>query len=123
MGLRVLTLGSEKRVMNLLYVNLNHSKTEESYVLLLPLGNVSGDCYLTFKWQGLCLNFSSWFIKNVLFEQKKIKLWSKQNFVENKTEIMQHILKMQQISLLPKYIKWICRGVFYVHSHMQTQVI
>ena len=27
--------------------------------------------------------------------------------MENKTEIMQHILKMQCVSLLPKYIKWI----------------
>jgi len=25
--------------------------------------------------------------------------------VENKTEIMQHVIKMQQTSLLPKYIK------------------
>jgi hypothetical protein len=34
-------------------------------------------------------------MKNVLFDQKKIKLWNKWNFVENKTEIMQHALKMQ----------------------------
>jgi len=31
----------------------------------------------------------------VLFEQKKIKLWNKQHLVENNTEIMQHVFKMQ----------------------------
>jgi hypothetical protein len=31
----------------------------------------------------------------VLFEQKATELWNKQNFVENRTEIMQHVLKMQ----------------------------
>jgi hypothetical protein len=39
-----------------------------------------------------CLN---WFTENVLCEQKKIKLWNKQHYVENKAEIMQHVLKMQ----------------------------
>jgi hypothetical protein len=34
-------------------------------------------------------------MKNVLFEQKKVKLWSKHHFVENKREIMQHVLKLQ----------------------------
>ena len=34
-------------------------------------------------------------MKNVLFEQKKVKFWNKQHFVENKTEIMQQVLKMQ----------------------------
>jgi hypothetical protein len=34
-------------------------------------------------------------MKNVLFEQEKIKLWNTWDFVENKTEIMQHALKMQ----------------------------
>jgi hypothetical protein len=34
-------------------------------------------------------------MKNVLFEQKKIKLLNKWHFVENETKIMQHILKMQ----------------------------
>jgi hypothetical protein len=28
---------------------------------------------LTFKWLGLYVKFSAWFMKNVLFEQKKIK--------------------------------------------------
>jgi len=35
---------------------------------------------------------------------------------------MQHVLKVQQISLLPKYIKWICTGIVYVHLHRQTLV-
>jgi hypothetical protein len=37
--------------------------------------------------------------------------------VENKTEIIQHVLKIQQISLLPKYIKWISRVDFYMFTH------
>ena len=32
-------------------------------------------------------------------------------FIEKKTEIMQHVLKMQKISLLPKYMKLISRVV------------
>jgi hypothetical protein len=32
-------------------------------------------------------------MKNVLFEWKMIKLLNKQNFVENKTANMQHVLK------------------------------
>jgi len=43
-------------------------------------------------------------MKNVLFEQKKLKLGNKQHLVRSKMEIMQHVLKMQLISLLPKYI-------------------
>jgi len=39
------------------------------------------------------------------YEQKEINLCSTQHSVENKTEIMQHVLQMQQISLLPKYMK------------------
>ena len=33
--------------------------------------------------------------KKVLFENKEIILWNKRNFVENKTEIIEHILKIQ----------------------------
>jgi hypothetical protein len=33
-------------------------------------------------------------MKNI-FEQNMIKLWNKWHFVENKAEIMQHVLKMQ----------------------------
>jgi hypothetical protein len=44
-------------------------------------------------------------MKKVLFKKNKIKLCNKLHFGENKTQIMQHVLKMQQISLLPEYIK------------------
>jgi hypothetical protein len=43
------------------------------------------ECVLTFELPGRYLHFSTWFMKNVLFEQKEIKLLNKQNFVENKT--------------------------------------
>lgn len=43
-------------------------------------------------------------MKNVLFEQKKIKLCNKQHFVEKETEVMQQALEMQYISL-SDYIK------------------
>jgi hypothetical protein len=42
-------------------------------------------------------------MKNVLLEQKMTKAWNKFHFVENKTDIMQHVLKMQYISFLHKY--------------------
>ena len=50
---------------------------------------------LTFIPSGGYLNFSSWFMKNVLFEPKKIKLWNKHYFVENKTGIMQNVFEVQ----------------------------
>jgi hypothetical protein len=34
-------------------------------------------------------------MENILFEQRKIKLWNKQHFVETEADIMQHVLKMQ----------------------------
>ena len=43
---------------------------------------------------GVALNFSTWFMKNILFEQEEINIWNKQYCVENKTEIMQHVIKM-----------------------------
>jgi hypothetical protein len=52
-------------------------------------------------------------LKNVLFEQKKVKLWNKWHFVENKTELRNHILKMPEITLLHKYMKLISRGIFF----------
>jgi hypothetical protein len=50
--------------------------------------------------------------KTVLFEQKYDKVITDMTSGENKTEIMQQVLKIQQISLLPKYIKLISRGIF-----------
>jgi hypothetical protein len=41
------------------------------------------------------MNFSAQFMRNILFDQKKINLWNKLHFMENKTAIMQHALKMQ----------------------------
>jgi hypothetical protein len=60
------------------------------------------------------LNFSVWSKINLLFETKEIKLYQKRHPMENKTEIMQHVLKMQWVFLFPKYIKIICSGVFAV---------
>jgi predicted adenine nucleotide alpha hydrolase (AANH) superfamily ATPase len=42
--------------------------------------------------------------RTFFFYQKKINSWNEWHFVGNKTEIVQHALKVQQISLLPKYI-------------------
>jgi hypothetical protein len=50
---------------------------------------------LTFNRTGWYLNFSTWFMKNVLFEEKKEKLRNKQHFLENKTQTMQHVLQIQ----------------------------
>jgi hypothetical protein len=59
-------------------------------------------------------------MKNVLFEQKNTKSWNEKHSAENKTEIMQHVWKMQYISLLPKYVKFLSRDVSFVRSHMWT---
>jgi len=50
-------------------------------------------------------------MKIVLSKQKQIKLWNEQNCMES-TEIMQHVLKVQKITSLPKYVKWVSRLVF-----------
>ena len=42
---------------------------------------------------------------------EKDKLWNEQHFLENKTDITRHVLKIQYIFLLPKYIKWISMEV------------
>ena len=54
-----------------------------------------------------------WFIKNIHFEQKKNY---KKNYisVENKTEILQQVLKMQKICLSPEWMKRISSSVFHV---------
>ena len=57
----------------------------------------------------------------MLFEQEKIKSLNKLHFAENKTDITQQVLRMQYVSLLPKYIINIS-GVFYVLSRMRTEV-
>jgi len=62
-------------------------------------------------------------MRNVLFEQKKIKLPNTWYFLENTIEIMLQVLKIQQISLLPEHIKEISRGVFCVCSSMRMQVV
>jgi hypothetical protein len=44
---------------------------------------------------GRYIKFNAWFVKNVLFDQKKIKLSSKWYVEENKTEMIQHVLTTQ----------------------------
>jgi hypothetical protein len=48
-------------------------------------------------------------MKNV-FEQKMIKLWDKRYLTENKTDITQRVIQVQQISLLPEHTKSISSG-------------
>ena len=50
-------------------------------------------------------------MKKVQFKQKKIKLRSKWHSV-NTEQVMQHVLIMQQISLLPTYTELISKVVF-----------
>jgi hypothetical protein len=57
------------------------------------LNSNTNNLYLPY--QGWDLNFRARMTKNVSFEQKKIQLWNKKNFVGNKTEIVQHVLNMQ----------------------------
>jgi hypothetical protein len=51
------------------------------HILLKPMPP-----WLTFKRPGWYVNFSAWFMINILFEQKKIKLWNKWHFVQNKRD-------------------------------------
>jgi hypothetical protein len=59
---------------------------------------------------------------------KKHIIWSEKDkfmklaaFVENKTEIMLRVLKMQYTSLLPKHIKWNSRRCCsYVLAYVNT---
>jgi len=43
--------------------------------------------------------------KNILLEKRRIKLCNEEHFVENKTEIMQHVLKVLCISLFSAHMK------------------
>ena len=41
----------------------------------------------------------------IIQEPKKVALWNKLHFEEEKTEIMQHVYNIQYVYLLNKYIK------------------
>ena len=43
---------------------------------------------LTFKQLGWYLDCHALFMKNILFEQKKIKLWNKQHYIGNLMELI-----------------------------------
>jgi hypothetical protein len=60
-------------------------------------------------------------IKNVLIEQKNMKLWIKRHFVDNKHRDHAAELKMQQISFLSKHIKWILEVCLHVCSHTKCR--
>jgi hypothetical protein len=67
---------------------------------MIHLNNLTGMCVfpLSDDGKGWYLNFIAWFMQNILFEQRKIKLRIKLLFVENKMEIMQHVLKMHKFT-------------------------
>jgi hypothetical protein len=50
--------------------------------------------YLTFKRPGWYLNFNARFMRNILFEQKKIKYHKINGTLWKRKQIMQHVLKM-----------------------------
>jgi hypothetical protein len=45
------------------------------------------------------------FYGNLTILTEKDKIMRQMHFLENKTGLMLHVLKMQKISLLPEYIK------------------
>ena len=67
---------------------------------------------LSYRAHWLCwyLNFIVGFMKNILLGPKKKR--NKPYFVENKTKVLQNVLKLQLGFLLPEYIKRNPRGVF-----------
>jgi len=61
-------------------------------------------------------------MKNMsIISTRKDNIMKQRHFLRNKKKIMMHVLKVQQISLLPKYIKWISRGVFFTCVHVCKQ--
>jgi hypothetical protein len=50
-------------------------------------------------------------MKKVPFKQKEVKLLGKKGILKRKKHIMEHVLKMQRITLLPKCIKSVHRVV------------
>jgi hypothetical protein len=56
----------------------------------------AGHLALTAEQLGLYLNFNARFMKTwITFQQKKMKLQTKQHFVEDKTEILWNVLKIR----------------------------
>jgi hypothetical protein len=75
---------------------------------------------LTFKWLGWYLNFSTWYIKNVLFEQNELKLQHKQNFVKNRTDYaacLKNAVYILAAQIYKMNFEW-C--LVYVRSHANT---
>lgn len=85
---------------------------EEGFVYWHSVSYTMKVVSLTSKQPGWYLNFISWFMKNVLFEQKKIRLWSK-HFVENKMDYATY-LKNALNSSLPDYKQWISSCLLYI---------
>ena len=62
---------------------------------------------LTFWRQNYFLNFSTPVYKMwIIQEPNTLELWNKLHFEEIKTEIIYHVLNIQYLYLLNKYIKW-----------------
>jgi hypothetical protein len=78
------------------------------------MGSPSGTPSLTLILQRKVLKFQRPVCEKCIYTEKA-------HFVENKTQIMQHILKMQQSFLFPKYIKHISRGaLLYVFAYVNV---
>ena len=75
---------------------------------------------VTKHWGGYC-SFGASVLK-FIFQHKKMKLWNKWSFVQNKTDylIIHHTFIIQYINL-SKYIKWISRSIFlkgFTHANI-----
>jgi hypothetical protein len=66
--------------------------------------------WLTFWHRNLAFKFWAHPVckMRIIQEPKKVALWNKQRFKEEKMESVQHVKKIQYIYLLKKYIKWEC---------------
>ena len=53
------------------------------------------ECKLIFHWLGWYLDFSSWFRENHIIWRQKDKIMKYMYLVENKAEILQHVLKIK----------------------------
>jgi hypothetical protein len=74
--------------------------------------------FLTFKRLGWYLNFCTWIMKNILFEQKQTKLWNKRHFVENQ-RLCSMSWKCSNFPCCLNIYNWFL-GLHFIHAFAYT---
>jgi hypothetical protein len=95
MSCRSYVIVAELQKTNICHHKINSNGNFLSYIWVNKAFLFAQCCFNLYPTRGGYLNFCPWFINNTLYERKKLKLWNKQHFMENKTKIMQKVLKVQ----------------------------